>query len=194
MTGSAVRGDAGLTGRSAGEARELTMSTKTEIRRVVRRGSRKCCDFLTRKPGSIGETQMTCRACLARIVYMVLQSMAAETLPYYRVPYSHPWLSGLIVTCGAVLNQRAVCNVSSRCGLVMRLVCEAEITRMRTGSRLPRHLPLYHAIMTRLAAHWIREERFTRVQNSSVTCRAERENSGMLFVRKAISSNKIRKR
>jgi hypothetical protein len=119
--------------------------------------------------------------------------MAAETLPYYRVPYSHPWLSGLIVTCGAVLNQRAVCNVSSRCGLIMCLVSEAKITRMRTGSRLPRHLPLYHAVMTGLAAHWIRPDRFARVQHSSVTCCAERKDSRMLFVGKAISSEAIRK-
>ena len=192
MTCSAVRSDAGLTGRSAGETRELTMSAKTEIRRIVRLRSRKCRDFLTRKAGSISETQMTCRACLARIVYMLLKSMAAETLPYYRVPHSHPWLSGLIVTRGAVLNQRAVSNVSSRCSLVMGLVSEAKITRMRTGSRLPRHLPLYHTVMTGLAPHWIRPDRFTRVQNSSVTCRAERKYSRMLFMGKAISSDAIR--
>src|SRR5512141_673407 len=107
----------------------------------------------------------------------LLQSMAAETLPDHRVPYSHPWLSGLIVTCGAVLNQRAVSNVSSRCGLIVRLVSEAKVTSMRAGSRLPRHLPLYHAIMTRFAAHGIRPDRFAGLQHSRMTCGAERKNS-----------------
>jgi hypothetical protein len=124
----------------------------------------------------------------------ILQAVTAETPIHHRMTNRHALGAGSIVTRRAVVDQRTVRCVLQRYRSAVGLVREAEISTRTRGTRLPCHLRLYHAVMTCCAASWIGPYGLTLIHDACVTRDAQRENPGVLLVRKPILSLPARER
>jgi hypothetical protein len=125
------------------------MSPELESRIIVRAGPGKTRNLFTGESGSLGETNVTLSARLARHIEVSgLQAVTPETLRDDSVADSHSLCATLNVTRGTVSNERAVGNVPSGCRNIVSLMSEPAISRARSGSRLPCHFWLDHSIVT----------------------------------------------
>jgi hypothetical protein len=183
----AARGDADLSRRRPRHSREPAVTAKSKIRRVMRARASEASDVGASQTRCVGQAHVTRRACAARNIHVwILQTVTVETLSDDGIMHSHPGRSDLNVARGAILCQRTVAGILCRCGTVVHLVSEPPVPRARTRPWLPRHLRLYHTVVTRLATPGLGENRLPDFNYSCVTCRAKRKDIGMLLMRKAL--------
>jgi hypothetical protein len=193
----AARRDADFIGGSPGQSCESTVTAKPKIRRVMRAGTREARNVGASQTGRVGQPHVTRRTCLARnIKVRIFQSVTAETLSDDCIAHHHPGRSRLVVTRGAIPDQGAVCRILHGHGAVMILMSEAPVPRPRSLARLPRHLRLDDAIVTRCALYCLRKHRLSWLYYPGMTSGTKRKHLGMLFMGEPLrcTANKRRRK